>query len=77
MPRRKRSGPRARTRGPRTQQTPAAADNTRDILPGLYLPEAEAELNAIKDGEERVAVVNAVEKVKQLGPKLPIPTRAK
>jgi hypothetical protein len=39
----------------------------------LYLPDAKAELNAIKDRKERVAVVNAAEKLKQLGPKLPYP----
>jgi hypothetical protein len=36
----------------------------------LYLPDAEAELNAIEDRKERVAVVNAVEKLKRLGPRL-------
>jgi hypothetical protein len=39
----------------------------------LYLAQAEAELNSIEDRKERVAIVNAVEKLKQLGPRLPYP----
>lgn len=71
MARRKRSAPRKRAQTKRTQRKPAAADNKLDIFMVLYLPEAESELKAIKDRKERVAVVNAVEKLKQLGPRLP------
>lgn len=35
--------------------------------------EGRAELNAIKDRKERVAIVNVVEKLRQLGPKLRYP----
>jgi hypothetical protein len=73
MARRKRSSPRKRTQTRRTQPQSTAAYNTLDIFEVLYLPDAEAELNAIEDRKERVAVVNAVEKLKRLGPRLRYP----
>lgn len=74
MARRKRSSTGKKKRqGGRTPEKPAAADNKLGIFDVLYLPEGEAELNAIKDRKERVAIVNAVEKLKQLGPQLSYP----
>ena len=73
MARKKRPAARTRTQARRTQRTSADVDNKLGIFEVLYLPEGRAELNAIKDRRERVAVVNVVEKLKQLGPNLPYP----